>query len=293
LTSTSLYTAQLRYMQVVHALGLPAPVANPLALYRAFCRQPLHAPGFPLVFLYSAKAGSGTLIKWFLFQTGHLEDPADTRRNMHLRQKTVVAQRPGYGREALRLILRHEKPIFKLVRNPYDRAVSSFLAMFEHTREAERSPWGIAPIAAARKLSGKPIGDVPALTFRDFLRYLVKTSTERGAITAHIARQHLLGEDRRIDRILKLEKFAEEMGRIEAEFGLTPSPKEVIANRYNQQSRPMLDGQQQCSITDMEFTPRQVREGQFPPYAAFYDDEARQLVRQCYAADFDAYGYDR
>ena len=285
------HVAQLHYMRVVRALKLPAPVANPLALYRALCRQPLHAPGFPLVLLYSAKAGSGALIKWFLFQTGQLQDPADARHGVHLRQKEMVGGRPGYRRESLRLILRHEKPIFKLVRNPRDRAVSSFLAMLDHAREGAGSPWGIAPLAAARRMSGKPTPDAAALSFRDFVRYLAKTSTERGAITAHIARQHLPGEDRRVDRILKLERFAEEVGRIESEFGLTPSPAEVVAKPHNPQSRPQMDEYQEHGITDREFTANDVREGRFPPYGAFYDEETRQLVRQCFAADFEAYGY--
>jgi len=42
----------------------------------------------------------------------------------------------------------------------------------------------------------------------------------------------------------------------------------------------------------LELTPAQVREERFPAYEAFYDDETRRLVRECFAADFEAYGYD-
>lgn len=280
--------ALLPYMRVARALKLPLLIANPFAIYR----QPLHAPGFPLVLLYTGKAGSGSLIKWFLFQTGHLEEPADLHRGLHQRQRSLAAQQPGYHWEALRLIVRHEKPIFKLVRNPYDRAVSSFLAMLDHTQDRKCNPWGLAPIAAARKLSGKPAATVPALSFRDFVRFLVRTGTERGEINGHVARQHLPGEERRIDRILKLERFAEEMRQIESEYSLARSPVEVIGRPHNQQSRPQMERNRVDCVADLEFTPQHVREGHFPPYAAFYDDETRRLVRQCFAADFDAYGYD-
>jgi hypothetical protein len=45
-------------------------------------------------------------------------------------------------------------------------------------------------------------------------------------------------------------------------------------------------------VADLEITSAYVRQGRFPPYKAFYDDETRRLVRECYAADFEAYGYD-
>jgi hypothetical protein len=43
---------------------------------------------------------------------------------------------------------------------------------------------------------------------------------------------------------------------------------------------------------DFEMTPDQLKDGRFPPYAAFYDEETRRLVRECFAADFEAYGYE-
>jgi hypothetical protein len=271
--------------RVVGALKLPVVVANPFATRRL----PLHAPDFPLVLLYTEKAGSGALIKWFLFQSGHLRETIEFQRGVHQLHQLVQVRQCGYRWEALRLVASRERPILKLVRNPYDRAVSSFLAMLSHTRDQQRNPWGRKPIAAARKRSGKPATAEPALSFRDFVRFLARNGTERGTINGHIARQHLAGE--RIDRIVKLEQFADEIRQIEQEFGLARSPLGWITDPHNPRSRLEREANMVCAA-DLEMTSSQVRQGRFPPYEAFYEDETRQLVRKCFAIDFEAYDYD-
>jgi hypothetical protein len=162
-------------------LKLPVLIANPLATRHL----PLHSPGFPLVLLYTAKAGSGSLIKWFLFHSGYLDEVRKYRGGIHQFHRGV--QTRGYGWEALRLIASHERPVFKLVRNPYERAVSSFLAALTHTGDKRANSWGCRPIALARRQSGKPQVAEPALSFRDFMRFLSRNGTERGAINGHVA----------------------------------------------------------------------------------------------------------
>jgi sulfotransferase famil protein len=272
----------------IGALKLPVLVANPFATRRL----PLHAPDFPLVLLYSPKAGSGALTKWFLFQTGHLEEIGNTDRGMHRLLRSMQSRRPGYGWEALRLVVFRDKPIFKLVRNPYDRAVSAFLAVVFHSDDAQLNPWGRKPMAAARKHSGKPAMGEPALSFRDFLRFLAWNGTASGEVNGHLARQHLAGEDGRIDRIIKLERFVEEIRQIESEYGLARSPFELIGRPHNERKRLREEPNYTGCAADLEITPAQVRQESFPAYEAFYDDETRRLVRECFAADFEAYGYD-
>lgn len=274
--------------RVAEALNLPVLVANPFAVYRL----PLHAQDFPLVLLYTARAGSSAFIKWFLFQTGHLDETIPLRSGVHRLERSIRLRNPWYGWQALRLVAFHEKPVLKLVRNPYDRAVSSFLSMIIHSRPGQTNPWGRKPIAAARQLLGKPSAASPTLSFRDFLRFLKHNGTQSGQINGHIARQHLAGEDRCIDRILRLERFAEEVRQIESEYRLARSPLEWIGVLRNEGSAER--GQRGCTplVADFEMTPDHLKDGRFPPYAAFYDEETRRLVRECFAADFEAYRYE-
>ena len=281
-------TLLLPAMRAAGALNLPLMLANPFATHR----MPLHAPDFPLVLLYTGKAGSTSLIKWFLFQIGKLDEALELHPRVHRYRKSVLLRQPGYRWRATRLIISRQKPIFKLVRNPYNRAVSSFLATLSHTREHESNPWGRSPIAAARKLAGKPASPIPALSFRDFVRFLAKNGTERWNMNGHVARQHVPGEDGRIDRIIRLERFAAEMRQIEREYRLAESPDELISQPHHQRAQAEAAASYSSCAADLELTSPDVRQGRFPPYDVFYDDETRRLVRQCFAADFEAYGYD-
>lgn len=173
-------------MRAAGALKLPVMLANPFATHRMPSRA--RVPAAPAVH----REG------WF-----HLADqmvPIPDRQARRRTQtassgsplpKVGAARQPGYRWQATRLIISHEKPIFKLVRNPYNRAVSSFLATLSHTRENEANPWGRNPVAAARKLAGKPAAPEPALSFRDFVGYLAERGTERWNMNGHVARQHV------------------------------------------------------------------------------------------------------
>jgi hypothetical protein len=268
--------------QAAGALRLPAVIANPFATRRV----PLHAEGFPLVLLYSARAGSSALIKWFFFQTGHIAKAEDIEPGVHRFHRSFQAGQRFYGWRAFGLLLSHKKPVFKLVRNPYDRAVSSFLSTVLHTRGNQANAWGLRIVAAARRHAGKPSSGEPALSFRDFLRFLQWNGTANGAVNGHVARQHLAGEERYVDRLIRIERFEEDIRGIEAEYGLRPSPLDWIGELHNE----WPDNSAEEAPSDA-LTASDIRRGRFPAYRFFYDEETRGLVRECFAADFAAYGY--
>ena len=251
----------------------------------------LHAPDFPLVLLFSEKAGCTSLTKWFLFQIGKLDEATEFHPWVHRYRQSVLCRQPGYEWQALWLLLRRGKPIVKLVRNPYDRAVSSYLATLgaSHSRDGEN--WAHKLVAAARAGAGKP-AEVPALSFRDFLGFLAATGTGRDKLDKHVARQHVEGEEHRIDRIIRLERFAEEIRQLESEFSLATSPLELITTSRHHRSAGLRDAEAVVGGPDVELTSEQVRKGNVPAYQTLYTDDTRRLVRTCFAADFEAYGYD-
>jgi len=265
---------------------LPGPLVKRLAGRRLI----LHAPDFPLVLLFSEKAGCTSLTKWFLFHIGKLEEATAFHPWVHRYRKAVFCRQPGYEWQSLRLLVFRKKPIVKLVRNPYDRAVSSFLATLGGARGRDGETWAGKLIAAARAHAGKPAAS--ALSFDDFLGYLATTGTGRDKLDKHVARQHMAGEERRVDRIIKLERFAEEIRSLEAEFNLASSPLELITSSRHHRSAARPATATAGPAAHLEITPEQVRKGEVPAYDAFYTAETRRLVRSCFAADFEAYGYD-
>lgn len=264
---------------------LPGPLVKRLSGRRLI----LHAPGFPLVLLFSEKAGCTSLTKWFLFHIGKLDEATAYHPWVHRYRKAVLCRQSGYEWQSLRLLLLREKPIVKLVRNPFDRAFSSFLATLGAAQGRDSESWAGKFVAAARAHAGKPPGD--ALSFEDFLSYLATTGTGRDRQDKHVARQHMAGEERRIDRIIRLERFAEEIRSLEAEFNLAHSPLELITTSRHHRSATQPSPPSVAPAAHLEITCTQARKGEVPGKDAFYTAETRRLVRQCFAADFEAYGY--
>lgn len=269
-------------------LPLPLLLANPFATRRG----PLHAPGFPLVLLFSEKAGCTSLAKWFLFQVGKLDAASAFNASVHEYRKQVLYRQPGYGWQGLWLVAARRKPIVKMVRNPYDRAVSSFLHTLRRAGSRHPKPWASRLVADARAHAGKPTADPPALSFADFARFVVSNGTERGQINGHVARQHLPGEARYIDRFVRLERFAEEMRHIELEYDLAASPLETIATSKHHRSGLQQPSAGGGCAAEHEITAAQAQTGPVPAYETLYSDECRHLVLSGFAADFEAYGYE-
>lgn len=270
------------------ALPLPLLVANPFATRRA----PLHAADFPLVLLFSEKAGCTSLTKWFLFQIGKLEEANAFDPSVHQYRKRVLYRQPGYGWQGLRLVVMRQRPIVKLVRDPYDRTVSSFLQALRSAGARHPKAWARRLIADARAHAGRPATAVPALSFADFVRFVASSGTERGQINGHVARQHLPGETRYVDRFIRLERFGEEIRQIEAEYGLATSPLETITKSGHHRSGLQRLSPDTACVAEHEITSEQAHKGPLPAYETLYSAECRRLVRTCFAADFEAYGYE-
>jgi hypothetical protein len=100
------------------------------------------------------------------------------------------------------------------------------------------------------------------------------------------------GEDVYIDHIIKLELFGEEISRIERQYGLVRSPRELTSHPHNKRFRLPNGPRAFVNAPDLEITSTDARQGRFPAYEELYDCEMRRLVRDCFAADFEAYGYD-
>lgn len=79
----------------------------------------------------------------------------------------------------------------------------------------------------------------------------------------------LPGEDGRIDRIIKLERFAAEIRQIERVYGLAESPMELISQPHHQRAQAEEAASHNSCAADLELTSPDVRQGRFPPYDVF------------------------
>ena len=262
--------------------------------------RPLHAPDFPLVLLFSPKAGCTSLTKWFFFQTGKLDAALAYNRWVHKYRTEVFQRQPGYAAETKRLLRTRERMIVKLVRNPYERAVSSFLQVVRNANlPTQRRDREMALVRAARERAGKPHGDALCLSFRDFMRHVAAVGISIGKINSHIAQQYLPSEENYVSLYIKLENFAEEIKRLEVEFGLDDSPLEdfrMSKHHNDSDATPAVawkSGQEAKLAPDVVVDLANIENRNLPGYRSFYDEETERLVYTCYGDDFRQYGYAR
>jgi hypothetical protein len=243
---------------------------------------PLYEKKFPIIFFWSPKSGCTSLIKWYFFQIGLLQKAIDYNPWIHLYRMEVYEKQENYKIKITEQLLNDKRDIYKLVRNPYTRAVSSFLATLINKN--------IMSVVAPGINNG--------LSFKQFL-YLVKNiGVKRDLINMHIAQQYIEEEELFIQKYIQLEHFSTEIRNIENKYNLLQSPFENIIKSRHHMSQRMNDmGKATFAEVKMTFEEVKMSKESFnkplPQYKNFYDQETRDLVRDLFKEDFERYGYNQ
>lgn len=228
---------------------------------------PYYHNSFPLVLFYTHKSGCTSLGKWFFFQIGLMkqENTYEVWKNLH-----EYTSRTNYRKELNICITERKKTIYKLVRNPYKRAVSSFLQIVSYPYLFEKFE-----------------GDYnKGLSFKNFLYQVQKMGSDKGSIDPHIDQQYIQGEEKYIKNFIYLEDFDNQIRQIEGRYGLLHSPLiELTKSPHHFSNKMKMEGQHaETVITSNSLV--------HPTYKSFYDEETLELVKKLYKKDFNAYSYD-
>jgi hypothetical protein len=193
--------------------------------------------------------------------------------------------RPGYAIEWAEIAQARSKPVIKLVRNPFDRAVSSFLH-FVGINDG-RYRWSQKLWQRISNASG--VGSENSkLSFHTYLRGLRNVLAE-GPVNPHLAPQYIEGEEALVSRIVRLENFEPEIRRLESEFHLPSAPFDrIVESRHRRYQHPNPPG----SFANVAISPWIIARDEAPAYSAFYDKDTRALVIDIYRDDLVHYGYD-
>ncbi|MBX9957266.1 sulfotransferase family 2 domain-containing protein [Peribacillus simplex] len=235
---------------------------------------PLYHKDFPLILLWTPKSGCTTYNKWFFFQIGLFEKVhQEAEGEVHRYRDFIFRKEPDYTQGLTKNLLDAKKDIHKLVRNPYKRAVSSFL----HTICSE---WLICKFDS----------DIyKGLSFKQFLIHLKSLGPTINTIDRHIAPQYIDGEEQFITEYIQLENFNNHITEIEKTYGLLKSPFSQISKSSHHFSERMVQkGEYAEAILTVEKSA-----GRFPTYESFYNKESKELVKEIFAKDFEIYGYDK
>ncbi|MBD1371836.1 sulfotransferase family 2 domain-containing protein [Hazenella sp. IB182357] len=238
-------------------------------------RIPLFHPKLPIILHWSNKSGCTSLTTWFFYQINLLPQVLNHSQGTHHFKNNVYISQPQYNQQ-LKRYFKH-KVHYKLVRNPYHRAVSSFL----HACLFNCCGWPKMVQA---------MGNQKGLSFKRFLEYV---ASRKGRVDNHICPQYRHHEETYVTKYLYLEQYEKEIRRLEQQYHL----KNSSLSRLNKQSNHTHKKTKLMDLAEQPFTKQTYHQlfqspSVIPAYHSFYHGGTKTLVRQIFRKDFQMYGYD-
>lgn len=243
-------------------------------------RVPHFNPNFPLILFWSQKSGCTSLAHWFFYQINLFKPAIKYNSFIHHYENDIYKNSSDYFVELAAALYTKKKDTYKLVRNPYTRAVSSFFSLIAPPY-IENPAWKpIRSFYYGTNNCNKPI------SFKIFLYYLKEKMTDLEQVDPHLIQQYVPGEEEFVTEYIYLENFSNEIVRLEQIYQLKTSPIHILTKLWHHQKDnavfkgPFAD----ADITDPLF-PR------LPTYDSFYNHETIQLAQDIFNKDFSTYKY--
>ncbi len=229
-----------------------------------------------LAVMWSYKAACTTVIKWVLQHNGLLPEALAYHSWVH-KYRLRHYQKSDRYLDRLKDFARGRFHVVKIVRDPLERAVSSYLHAYR-TGYADE---------AIGKVVQRSLDRRRRFSFREFVTFLeqsdLRSCDPHHRVQVAPVERHVLFGVR--PRIIKIEAgLATALGELENSFGLAATDfADPIFTSEHHTVRVSRNG----SVADLKHFPRTA----VPPASTFYDDDLRQRIARLYAEDFRRYGY--
>lgn len=192
-------------------------------------RLPLYSDKLPFIILWSQKAASTVVLKWFFQRIGLLETALEYNSFAHVYETEVFKKRPGYVRSLKAAIADKNIGVIKFVRDPAARAFSSYLFLNRaplYTLSDDPAYFWRQRIL--RYAYGADARADSVFSFTTYLEWLNEAAPRD--IDGHLAPQFTSIESSLEERlqIYRAEKFDELIKAIEECFSITATPGEEI-----------------------------------------------------------------
>jgi len=221
----------------------------------------------------SPKSGSLFGVSWFFYQANLWQDVKEHPKWAHHYRQEVYYKSPGYPASYRHFFASPETYTkIKLVRNPYSRAVSSYI-------HALRTP-EILYRDTRNKFTATEF------SFETFLAEVEKLGT-RSCDVHYRTQTHEFERNSNWDyqHIVQLESAFKDIPKLEKIYDLKTSPLENFRESEHN-SRRKKSGKNYVGST--VFSSGYIKHS---PYPYFYNTELAQKVQELYAEDFRNFGY--
>ena len=262
-----------------------APPAGSVTEFgQLLCRTPppLIHPQARLLVIYSPKSACTQVSIWFFHHLGHLRAARDFHIWPHDYRDFVYRYSELY-RNAFSMDFTKFK-VIRVVRDPYERAVSSYRHMLSH---------GFRRDSLVNRLRYRDIGRT-GLSFAEFLDCLERSDLTNCNPHYRIQR-HPIEDVLPVHYLVNVSKdnVFKRLGEIELEVGLPPSDVAAAAadwlNELHFHKRPDEVLTDDGDLYTRRLTQDQARNGPWPRYDALLTPEARGRLARIYAIDIASY----
>jgi len=247
---------------------------------------PLVVRGFPIAVCWAHKSANTTMLKWFLFQTGLLgQAEREYPNQMHFFWYAYSSAQSDFADQVFRALAGPVRKLtVKVVRDPAQRAVSSFLHFVRDPKKGFRETWN-------QFLDWKRSTDRDAAataTFFDFLHFIRDTTAAGTLHDPHLQPQWNAAQDPCVMQHVPLEELGPRLHALEQLCGLRESPLDVLSQSPHH-SPPAGQRPWPADAADMPLDHTLLRRLGSPAAGVLLDATTRPLISEAFAEDYAAY----
>jgi hypothetical protein len=209
-------------------------------------RTPLQHIDVPFIVCWSQKSGCTSVLKWFLYHAGLLDDALQHQElnlnlEIHNYENNVLKARPGYKDDLVDQLLAG-KPVIKFLRCPYERLFSSYMHLNNVRflllqKEGQSTPGMLLRQSILDFIHGKAIDIGHPISFGEYLLWMKEQDPM--TVDPHHAPQCAMLDDRVPATYYRLENFDHSLTHLERKFSLRRSSavRTVFSSIHHHQKR--------------------------------------------------------
>lgn len=256
-------------------------------------RIPLHHKDFPFVIMWSEKAGCTSIVKWFFWHLGLLDEAIKHHPWVHNYENEKFKSRSGYVHDCIKAI-EGGKPVIKFVRNPYRRTFSGYLELCSPKITQGAAHWTKQwRRQVVSHLTGYTDELEYGFSYRQYVDWL--TAQPKNFLDLHLRPQFQPVERDLELSYCRIDETPDFLQALEKEFGLKSSAgHEALFDSEHHHKKVSIAPRPAIFFFDVAIPVRRTRHFHIiePTLEEIRRDATGMKIARYFSDDFTAYGYE-